>query len=182
VFRLCLQGIDSAGEERLFERLMRSESRFLLDNDLSILPPLLGHLRDNLVRTNLCDEPGLNRVCTALGEALINAIVHGNLEIDPCLREAEPHTYQALIEKRRSENPYRDRRVHVFVKELLHEARYVIRHEGRGFYAATPLGTDGPITLELNCTFNLALIGTLMDEVSHNEMGNELMLVKRRDP
>ena len=121
---------------------MRSESRFLLDNDLPLIPPLLGHLRDNLVRSNLCDEHGVIRVSIALGEALMKAIVRGNLEIDPCLRDAYPRAFQSLIEERRREKPYGDRRVHVVAKELLHEARYVIRHEGPGVYVANPLAAN----------------------------------------
>ena len=173
---------DDTAQQRLFERLMRTESRFLLDNDLSLIPPLLGHLRDNLVRMNLCDEPGLLNVSIALGEALMKAIVRGNLEIDLRLREADPQTFQTLMEKRRREKPYRDRRVHVVAKELLHEARYVIRHEGPGFYAASLLEADDPRAFELVCVRSMVLIRAFMDEVSHNETGNEVTLVKWRDP
>jgi hypothetical protein len=173
--------VDDPAQQRLFARLVRTESHFLLDNDLSIVPPLLGHLRDNLVRMNLCNELGLVRVSVALGEALMKAIVVGNLEIDPCLREADPHAFQALIEVRRREKPYRDRRVHVVAKELLHEARYVIRHEGPGFYPVTLLGADDPRAFELVGVRSMVLVRTFMDEVSHDETGNEVTLVKRRD-
>jgi hypothetical protein len=161
---------------------MRTESHFLLDNDLSLIPPLLSHLRDNLVRMNLCDEAGLMRVNSALGEALMKAIVRGNLEIDPCLHEADPHTFQTMIEERRREKPYRDRRLHVVAKELLHEARYVIRHEGPGFCAANLLKADDPRAFELVSVASMELLRTCMDEVSYDETGNELTLVKRRDP
>ena len=112
----------------------------------------------------------------------MKAIVRGNLEIDPCLREAEPHAFLTLIKERRREKPYRDRRVHVVAKERLHEARYVIRHEGPGFYAANPVEADALRAFELVSVRSMELTGTCMDEVSHDETGNEVTLVKRRDP
>jgi hypothetical protein len=175
------RGEDPA-QQRLFERLVRTESRFLLDNDLSLIPSLVGHLRDNLAGCNLCDEPRLIRMSIALDDALKKAIVRGNLEIDPCLREADPRAFQTLIEQRRREKPYRDRRVHIFAKELLHEARYVIRHEGPGFYVANPLAADDPRMFELVSVRGMVLIQTFMDEVSHDDTGNGVTLVKGRDP
>ena len=178
---LCAVRGDGPAQQRLFERLMRTESRFLLDNDLSLIPPLLCHLRDNLVRMNLCDEPGIIRVSSALEEALTKAIVRGNLEIDPCLREADPQTFQTLIEEHQREKPYRDRRVYVVAKEHLHEARYVIRHEGPGFYAANLREADDPQAFGLVSVRSMELIRAFMDEVSHDEAGKEMTLVKRRD-
>src|SRR5262249_33469141 len=105
-----------------------------------------------------------------------------NLEIDPCLREADPPRYQTLIEERRREMPYRDRRVHIVVTELLHEARYVIRHEGPGFPAPQLSDVDDSRALDQGSVRSMVLIRTLMDEVSQNETGNEVTLVKRRDP
>src|SRR5207244_6592288 len=37
-------------QQRLLECLMRTESQFLMDNDPSLVAPLLGHVRKNLLR------------------------------------------------------------------------------------------------------------------------------------
>lgn len=176
-------GVTSAqrNHQRLLECLMRTESQFLLENDPSLIPPLLGHLRDNLLRMNLCDETGLIRVTMALSEALTSAIVQGNLEIDPELRDQDEKAYQKMIEDRRRQKPYRDRRVHVVAKELLHEARYVVRHEGPDLDQASLPDAEDPGALEKVSARGLVLIRTFMDDVSHNEKGNEVTLVKRRD-
>jgi anti-sigma regulatory factor (Ser/Thr protein kinase) len=167
--------------QRLFDCLMRTESHFLLDNDPSLVPPLLGILRENLQRMNLCDEIGLIRVTVALSEALTSAIVHGNLEIDPQLRDTDERAYQRLVEERRRQKPFRDRRVHVIAKELLHEAHYVVRHEGPGFDLVNLPGADDPGALEKVSARGLVLIGTFMDEVSHNEAGKQVTMLKRID-
>jgi CheY-like chemotaxis protein len=168
-------------QQRLLECLMRTESQFLLENDPSLIPPLIGHVRENLVRMNLCDETGLIRVTMALSEALTMAIVQGNLEIDPAERDRDEKAYQSMIAERRRQKPYRDRRVHVTAKELLHEARYVIRHEGPGFDVAAFPEPDGPAMFDTLSTRGLLLIRTFMDELSHDTTGNEMALVKRRD-
>jgi CheY-like chemotaxis protein len=168
-------------QQRLLECLMRTESQFLLDNDPSLIPPLLGHARENLLRMNLCDETGLIRVTMALSEALTLAIVHGNLEIDPELREQDEKAHQKLIDDRRRQKPYRDRRVHVVAKELLHEARYVVRHEGPGIDPSHMPDPDAAASFDKVSDRGFLLIRTFMDEVTHDATGKEMTLVKRRD-
>ena len=43
-------------QQRLLECLTHSESQFLLDNDPSLIPPLIGYLQNNLARMRLCDD------------------------------------------------------------------------------------------------------------------------------
>ena len=167
--------------QRLLECLMRTESHFLLDNDLSLIPPLVGHLRENLVRMQLCDETGLIRVVIALSEALTSAICQGNLEIDPELREPDEQAFQQLLSERRRQKPYRDRRVNVIAKELLPEARYVVRHDGPGFDWSHMPDMSDPENLASVRSRGLLLIRTFMDQVDHNESGNEITMVKRCD-
>src|SRR5215813_4976346 len=83
-------------QQRLLECLMRTESQFLLENDPTLIPPLIGHVRENVLRMNLCDETGLIRVTMALSEALTMAIVQGNLEIDPEMRDQDEKAYQKM--------------------------------------------------------------------------------------
>jgi CheY-like chemotaxis protein/anti-sigma regulatory factor (Ser/Thr protein kinase) len=168
-------------EQQLLQSLISTESHFILENDASLIPSLIGHLENNLKRMRLCDENGLIRVAVALREALINAILHGNLEIDSEQREKDDKQYRALIAERRQQEPYQDRRVHVYAKESRREAVYVIRDEGRGFDpSALPDPTD-PSNLEKASGRGLLLIRTFMDEVHHNESGNEITMVKHCD-
>ena len=73
------------------------------------------------------------RVGIALREAIVNAMHHGNLEAGSELRQRDDADYQALIERRRSEAPYRERRTQVTVTLDRDKAVYVVRDEGRGF-------------------------------------------------
>src|SRR6185437_10642447 len=47
---------------RVIESLDRIESRFVLDNDVSAIPAIVGHLEADLTRLKLCDEAGLLQI------------------------------------------------------------------------------------------------------------------------
>ena len=166
---------------RLLECLIDTQSHFVLENDAALIPSLIGHLENNLTRMRLCDENGLIRVAVALREALINAIHHGNLEIDSSLREKDEKHYCTLVQERRQQEPYLDRRVHVYAKESHHEAYYVIRDEGPGFDPTSLPDPTDPANLEKVSGRGLLLIRTFMDEVHHNKQGNEITMIKRCD-
>ena len=110
-----------------------TEWRFELENDVSLIPPLVDQVRQDLIRVRLCDDTALTRTGIALHEALVNAMHHGNLELSSDLREREDFDYRAFTERRRHEMPYSARRVHVNVKVTPREATIVIRDEGPGF-------------------------------------------------
>jgi CheY-like chemotaxis protein len=175
----------SAGEEErqrlLHECWRKSESQFLLPSKLAYIAPLIGHLQESLTRVKLLDENGLIRVAVCLREALTNAIIHGNLEVDSASREADEKGYYQLIEQRADEEPYGDRYVHVTARESCEEASFTIRDEGAGFdFRSLPDPTD-PANLERVSGRGMLLIQTFMDEVRHNASGNEITMVKRRD-
>jgi CheY-like chemotaxis protein len=175
-----------AGARRLRQRLldecwMRTESFFLLENDMTHVAPLIGHLQENLTRMNLCDVNGLIRVAVAVREALSNAILHGNLEVGSELRMTDEKAYYDLIAQRRVDAPYDDRHVHVHACETRDEATYVIRDEGPGFDPGSVPDPTDPANLENVSGRGLLLIRTFMDEVRHNGRGNEITLIKRRD-
>jgi CheY-like chemotaxis protein/anti-sigma regulatory factor (Ser/Thr protein kinase) len=172
-------GQASRQQERLLERLARTEWDFILDNDPSLIEPLISHLQENLSRMKLCDETGRLRVGIALQEALLNAIERGNLEVPSDLREKDNRAYLQLIEERRRHPDHRDRRVFVSARETLAEAVYVIRDEGPGFDPSLLPDPTDPANLERVTCRGLLLIRTFMDEVSHNDKGNEITMVKR---
>jgi DNA-binding response OmpR family regulator len=168
-------------KEQVLDCLTHTESRFILDNDATLIPPLIGRLQDNLARLKLCDENARMRVAMALREALLNAIEHGNLEVSSELREREDDLYYRLSEERRRQAPFNQRHVHVAVHESRDEARYVIRDEGPGFDPSKLPDPTDPENLERASGRGLLLIRSFMDEVEHNSTGNEITLVKRRD-
>lgn len=168
--------------ESLLRNLVRAESYFVLDNDPDLTLTLVNHLQQNLTRRRICDELTVIRVGVALREALINAIHHGNLEVSSELLQQDDKTYYELVEARRRQAPYRDRRVHVLSRESPEEVTYVVRDEGPGFDPARVPDPTDPANQDRVSGRGLLLIRTFMDEVSHNPAGNEITLVKRCRP
>lgn len=168
------------GQQRLMACLARVESEFHLDNDPALIPALIGHVCENLRRLKCCAENERLRVTVALSEALLNAMYHGNLEVGSELRESDEKAYRRLLEERRCTSPYADRRIHVFAYESSTEARYVIRDEGNGFDPRRLPDPTDPANLEKISGRGLLLIRTFMDEVRHNDKGNEITMIKRR--
>jgi CheY-like chemotaxis protein/anti-sigma regulatory factor (Ser/Thr protein kinase) len=164
----------------LRQRLTRMESHFALENDRSLIPPLVAELTENLLFMGLCDEAELLRVTVALGEALDNAMIHGNLEISAEERDRDEKAFQELVASRREQPPYRDRLVYVTAKESRTEAIYIIRDEGPGFDTLSLPDPADPHNLEQITNRGVTLIRAFMDEVTYNSKGNELTMVKRR--
>lgn len=170
-------------ELHLLSCLESTAARFVLDSDVAKIPAVVGHLEESIARMGLCDETNRLQVVVALREALVNAIYHGNLEVSSALLEHDGAGFDDLVEQRRRERPYRDRRVHVSATETREEAIYVVRDEGPGFDPASLPDPTDLANLEKESGRGLLLIRTFMDEVRHNEKGNQITLVlRRREP
>lgn len=182
---LALARVDRSSEQ-LLSCLTRTEFSFSLDNDAALIDPLVDLVQKMVAGMQLCDFTGRLQIGVALKEALLNALFHGNLEItQEQMEEVESELLQekdrSLVEQRRSEAPYRDRRIAVDVRITANAARIVIRDEGPGFDVASIPDPGDVATLEGEHGRGLSLMQTFMDELTFNEMGNEVTLLKRRD-
>ena len=157
------------------------QTRYVLENDLTLLPVLIARFQDALRQLGVCDEGGVMQVATALDESLLNAMVHGNLEVPSELRTVDNgKAYFRTISERQKEAPFRDRRVTVSVKATRDEVEFVICDEGSGFDVSN---IPDPTNLENLAKVSgrgLLLINAFMDDVRHNELGNEITMIKRR--
>jgi CheY-like chemotaxis protein/anti-sigma regulatory factor (Ser/Thr protein kinase) len=167
--------------QQVMECIAVTEASFILANDPARLQPLIGYFQDLMFQMKIVDKSGLIRVGTALHEALVNAIEHGNLELRSELRDIDDRkAYQLMLVQRRDESPYRDRRLHLHAKFSHAEAVYHIRDEGPGFDTSKLPDPTNPANLENVSGRGLYLIRTFMDEVKFNSAGNEITLIKRR--
>jgi len=167
-------------QQRLLQGLANTESHFVLENDRTLIPALVVLIQEYLVRLGLCDQTDRIRVGVALEEALLNAILHGNLELNSALRQQGDDPYYRLADERRQQPPYRDRQVHFTYKLSRSEAVFAIRDEGPGFDPDTLPDPTDPTNLGQIGGRGLLLIRTFMDEVTFSKKGNQITLIKRR--
>lgn len=153
---------------------------FVLENDLGLIGPLIEHLQNKMPKWS---EPDRLQIGMALDEALVNAMHHGNLEVESELRESTDHDedlYYEKVRERQSQAPFSERRVQVKANFSSDSIDVQITDEGPGF---NPNSIDDPRSAE-NVTKvsgrGLFLIRTFMDTVVHNDAGNEITMRKQR--
>lgn len=171
-----------ANKDRGWNFLSYRETHYEVGYEEKARSLLVSDFEAELARMEFCDDAELIRVGTALTEALTNAIEHGNLELDSDMKETDDQEYFDLARKRAQESPYAQRRVRIISQATPAEAKFVFRDEGPGFdHRNLPDPTDPANLLKLSGR-GLLLIRTFMDEVTFNEAGNEITLIKRRRP
>lgn len=167
-------------QARLLECMTSSCSRFELENDPTLLPALLVRFQASAAMFGVCDESDRTRIGMALEEALSNALYHGNLEVSSDLRQESLTRYYDMAADRREQSPYRERKIHITETLTAESATFVIRDEGPGFDTSKVNDEPDPDDLEAVSGRGLMLMKAFMDEVTYNQKGNEVTLVKRR--
>lgn len=153
--------------------------RFVLDNNRNQIPPLVGQLVDLGRRCGAVPEEHECHVTIALEEALLNAVIHGNLEVTSELRETDHEAFEALIELRRCDPRYGERRVSVECRLQEQEVQYVISDQGPGFaVGAVPDPTEDDYLFRCSGR-GILLMRSFMSRVDYNDRGNEVKLTKR---
>lgn len=165
---------------RLLECLTETQCRFeLTGNDLGLLPAVIGHLVDAAEDFGVTTYGNRTQIAVALDEAMINGIVHGNLEVSSHLREGNGNAFYDLMKRRRQQEPYASRRLRVIGQFQMGEARYSIRDEGPGFDPSDVSDPTNRANLDKPHGRGLFLIRAFMDQVEFNGHGNEIVLTKR---
>lgn len=166
-------------DERIVEMTTNTRFRFVLENDPSLIAPLVDRVQQGMTGMHLCSPAQRMHIGVALEEAMINAMYHGNLELPPHrLVETRQLLHEGkrsdLVEERRRQSPYRERRVQVAADFTRQRAQVVVGDEGKGFdhvaALAASTGIDGAAGR------GLVLIQTFMDELAFNATGTEMKM------
>lgn len=124
-----------------------------MPSDITYLDEVLDYLNRRLLELGIVG-PGDSDVIIALDEAIVNAIKHGN--------KGDP-----------------SKSVRVVAELSARGARFTVRDEGLGFSRdGLPDPTD-PLRLLVPSGRGLLLISHIMDDVRHNECGNEICMSRR---
>jgi len=174
------------GYEDLVNCLTKTEFTLSLKNDAALIDPLVELVEQMVVGMQFCDFTQRLQIGMALKEALMNALYHGSLELSvdqmrEVLRKLRRGEEVSLVKDPRSEPPYRDRRIHVEGRLSPNEVRFVVRDEGPGFDVSSLPNSKDPTALEPGRGRGLTIMRNLMDEVTFNDVGNEVTMVKRRE-
>lgn len=158
----------------------RRSTTIEIDNDPASVAAVVHHVSGYCRRFGIMEEQDLYRVAVAIEEALLNAIIHGNLQVSSALRERSDDAFRRLVERRRRDPEFGARRVRLACDVDEQCARIVIRDEGPGFDVGALPDPRDPQHVFRASGRGILLMRTFMDEVSFNAIGNEVTLVKRR--
>lgn len=168
-------------EDRLAEAIVSSEVIYRIPNDHTLATALISRLERQLMELKVVDDTEVFRILMGIKEAIINAIDHGNLELDSALRDLDDNSYRLMGEERQHAAPYADRRVTIRASVHAEEIRFVISDEGPGFSPDQIPDPTDPENLLRPHGRGLMLIQSFMDSIAHNETGNEITMIKRID-
>lgn len=178
--RVLAAASDERSQQSLVHRLQERSESYCVESDLALLMPLSRYLQQVVGDAWSLDKTERLRIGTAVEEALLNALYHGNLELDSQLKDEDYSRFQALAEERSRQLPYRDRRISVSLRLTPSTASITIRDDGPGFdpqFLPDPTDTDN---LDRLCGRGVMLMRAFMSEVHYNATGNEVTLVKHR--
>lgn len=166
----------------VMDALIAAESTYVIGNDHKFAGQVIAQLEEQLRTMKYSDATGMLRITMALREAVANAIDHGNLELDSAMRDEDGAGYNELGRERAGQDPWQDRRVTITSRVTPDQVRYTIIDQGPGFDPSSLPDPLDPENLLKAHGRGLMLIRSFMDEVTHNESGNMITMVKNREP
>jgi CheY-like chemotaxis protein/anti-sigma regulatory factor (Ser/Thr protein kinase) len=163
--------------------LVNERRHFLFRSDELEIPSLVRHLTDRLVPMGFASSNNVDVIAMAFHEALVNALEHGNLELDSSLKGdllAKEDPYMRLRAERMADPAYASRLVEVRLAMDTERFELEISDEGKGFDASRMLPLEGHSDMAPHCGRGLPLILLVMDEVHFSDKGNQIRMVLRR--
>ena len=159
------------------------QCKFTLDNDPSLIAPLVNWLQSYLGEICISDPTERVRAMVAFEEAILQAMYHGNLEftedeLDEMRRDPKSGRFSSLVQHRRGEPQICQRRVKVTVSITSEGARFTIRCEGAGLQQPALEDYANGDCFESGNGRSPMLMRGLMDETFYTDDGNEITLVK----
>lgn len=123
------------------------------------------------------------KIKLAIIESLRNSIEHGNLEIgyDEKHDLLESGLFNQEMKNRINSDEFKNRMVRIEYTLSKDGIKYIIKDEGKGFDWKNLPNADTPENIFKRNGRGLLLIKLMMDEVSYNEKGNEITLMKKSD-
>ena len=180
VQRVVASSQESRKRSELMNRLSERSERFIIENDVALVMATSRYLQSLLADTWSLEKTDRMRTGTAIEEALLNAMYHGNLEVSSELKDQDHQAFYLLAEERRHTLPWIDRRIHIHIWMTSQEAKIVIRDDGNGFDPSLLPDPTDPENLARPFGRGVMLMRAFMDSVAFNATGNEVTLCRKR--
>jgi CheY-like chemotaxis protein/anti-sigma regulatory factor (Ser/Thr protein kinase) len=163
--------------------LVNERRHFLFRSDEVEVSSLVRHLTDRLVPMGFASANNADVIAMAVHEALVNALDHGNLELESRMKGdliIDEDPYLKLRADRLADPVYASRLIEVRLALDTERFELEISDEGKGFDASHLSPLPGDSDMAPHFGRGLPLILLVMDEVHFNEKGNQIRMVLRK--
>lgn len=163
-----------------------AESRtFELPTDFSIISTFMSEIMHIISRFTGVDKKATLTIRLSLYEMLVNAMEHGNLEINYEMKKnllEEVIDYQRFLQERASEEPFSNRKVKVSYNYDRKSISFTITDEGKGFDVGKVPNPHASENLERLNGRGIFISRVNMTQVTYNDKGNSVTLYKELQP
>jgi len=176
ILKVRLLADESLKTLQVYRNLVEKRLLFRIANDINLVQSLVSGLVAEIkisCRIPRSQFPGMRM---GLHELIVNAIEHGNLELDSELKSRS--NYMDIVRRRAAQPRFRERRVTIDVVIAANAFSCVISDQGPGFdWRALPDPTD-PENLFKPHGRGVIMAGNFFDEFFFNETGNRVTVRK----
>lgn len=171
-------------KESLLTNSMESRYRFELNNDQNMILATVDYLTMEMEAVGIGGGAEQRQASIALEEAMLNAMFHGNLELNSDqVQQARCAFHDGRVskevEQRASSAPYSDRRLFVTLELSKQKVTMKVRDEGRGFDPKAHLENAAQLKQFSGSGESgrgLTLIKSFSDKVQFDHAGNTILM------
>jgi CheY-like chemotaxis protein/anti-sigma regulatory factor (Ser/Thr protein kinase) len=170
--------IEQSRVAALFSGIQRNAVDYCLKNDATSFRAPLRYLRHAAQFVAGLGGRHAQQICMAVEEALVNAQIHGNLEIDRRLIASNDIAARTMLNARLHESPYAERRIFLNLEIAPDRLQCTVRDEGAGFDVRTLPRPGDMEPFDEARGRGMMLLRTFFDTIRWNVAGNEVTVVK----
>ena len=165
----------------IYSSIVEEARTFELATDFSIVSTFMSEIMHIISRFARIDKKTTLTIRLSLYEMLVNAMEHGNLEINYDMKKnllEEVMDYQRYLTDRANEAPFKDRKVRVSYKFDTKSISFTITDEGKGFDVSKGPNPHATENLERLNGRGIFISRVNMTSVTYNDKGNSVTLYK----
>jgi len=169
----------------IYSSIVEEARTFELATDFSIVSTFMSEIMHIISRFARIDKKTTLTIRLSLYEMLVNAMEHGNLEINYDMKKnllEEVMDYQRYLSDRANESPFKDRKVRVSYKFDTRSISFTITDEGKGFDVSKVPNPHATENLERLNGRGIFISRVNMTSVTYNDKGNSVTLYKELSP